>query len=158
MLEPDPPAAALPNPSDVLRAHVDRYLGPAGVRLVRLTASIDERPAPSYYIVHAWRIGHGECASLFCVLEPGSLSRTTVLLRERPFDPNPRIWVKLATAQHPALLSPARVEEHILGTDFTYDELRTWTPRFITAATHLELAVEPNDCFVVIRSEWLYRR
>jgi hypothetical protein len=46
------------------------------------------------------------------------------------------------------------VEADILGTDFTYDDLRAWTPRFVTAAE----SVTEGDELVVLAGRWLYRQ
>jgi hypothetical protein len=82
-----------------------------------------------------------------------------VLLRERPFDDDPDIWVKLATARRHTRVGFSDVEAHVLGTDFAYDELRTWTPRFITAAKAFKLdSACDGSSVVVLRAEWLYRR
>jgi hypothetical protein len=47
------------------------------------------------------------------------------------------------------------VEGSVLGTDFSYDDLRTWTPRYVTAARS---AVLDADEHVVLTADWLYRR
>jgi hypothetical protein len=139
----------------VLRAHVERYLGPGGLRLVRLDALVDGGASLSYRIAHAWHVAAGECASLFTVLAPGPLAGTTVLLRERPFEPYPRVWVQLTTARRPALVGWSDVEASILGTDFSYDDLRTWTPRYVTAARSAVLDTRQE---LVLKAQWLYRR
>lgn len=125
---------------------------------MHLDAFVDGGATLSYRIGHAWAIAGGECASLFSVLEPGPLARTTVLLRERPFESYPRVWVQLATARRPVPVRWSDAEANILGTDFAYDDLRTWTPRFVTAARSAEVRDTDGDEHLVLAAEWLYRQ
>jgi hypothetical protein len=138
-----------------LRPHVERHLGAGGLRLVRLYALVDGGASHAFRIAHAWHVADGECASLFTVLAPGPLAHTTVLLRERPFETFPRLWVQLASARQPVRLGRGDIEASVLGTDFSYDDLRTWTPRYVTAARS---AVVDGDEHVVLTAEWLYRQ
>jgi hypothetical protein len=66
----------------------------------------------------------------------------------------PRLWVHLATAARPVRVRASDVEAFILGTDFTYDDLRTWTPRFVTAARHPPVF---GDDFLGVTGRWRYR-
>jgi hypothetical protein len=122
---------------------------------VRLDALVDGGGSLSFRIAHAWHVADGECASLFTVLAPSALAGTTVLLRERPFETFPRLWVQLATARQPVRVGRGDVEASVLGTDFSYDDLRTWTPRYVTAARS---AVVDGDEHVVLTADWLYRQ
>lgn len=121
--------------------------------MVRLTATVGSGPALSYRIVHAWAVRQDECTSLFAVLDPGPLARMTVLLRERPFEVHPRLWVLPASAPRAVRIAPSEVEAYVLASDFTYDDLRTWTPRLVTAARH---SARDGD-IVTVAGEWGYR-
>jgi hypothetical protein len=109
-----------------------------------------------YEVAHAWRIQNTACASLFSILAPGPLARTTVLLIERPFEVHPTLWLKLATSDRPLRLGTARLEEPFLGTDLTYDDLRMWTPRFITAANRVRIVDAADSRLIHLRGQWLY--
>jgi len=138
---------------------VRRYLGRGGTRLVRLVAAADGGgPVLSYLIAHAWRLDQGRCDSLFSILEPGPLARTSVLLCERPFDAYPGVWIRPATARRPVRVGDGDVEAYVLGTDFTYDDLRMWTPRFITAASRVAPAQAGGVELLTVSAGWLYRR
>ena len=110
---------------------------------MQLDCSVDGGGGLSYSVAHAWRIEGGECSSLFSVLEPGPLANATVLLRERPFERYPRVWIQFVAGR--------RI---VLGTDFAYDDLRAWTPRFMTAARSVT-ATDGGD--IVLAGQWLYR-
>jgi hypothetical protein len=135
--------------------HVERNLGRVGARLVRLTEYSHGRTGISYDLAHAWKVEAGECASVFYVRGRGTLAHTAVLLRERPFERYPRAWVKLRTARHPVRIAPAQIEADVLGTDFSFDDLRTWTPLPISSGV-VETAREADHA--VLAASWLFRR
>jgi hypothetical protein len=140
-------------PASTLESHVRRPLG-TGVRFVELETFVDGEPGVRYRIAHAWQAAGGGCTSLFCVLAPGPFERTTVLVHERPFQVYPTVWIRPGTAARPLRVTHDHMEAPILCTDFSYDDLRLWTPRVITAATSID---ERLGC-VVLESSWLHRR
>jgi hypothetical protein len=83
------------------------------------------------------------------------LRGTIVFLRERVFEPFPEIWLVLSTAATARKLDAHRVEEHFLGTDFAYDDLRFRTPRYLIEATRIER--RPEDGVVVLEASWRHR-
>ncbi len=121
---------------------------------MQLDCSVDGGSGLSYSVAHAWRIEGGECSSLFSVLEPGPLANATVLLRERPFERYPRVWIQFVAGRRIVRVGRDDIEAGILGTDFAYDDLRAWTPRFMTAARSVT-ATDGGD--IVLAGQWLYR-
>ena len=84
----------------------------------------------------------------------GGAARTAVLLRERPFERYPRAWVMLRTARRPVRIEPAQIEADVLGTDFSFDDLRTWTPLPISSGI-VETAQEVDRA--VLTASWRFR-
>jgi hypothetical protein len=140
----------------LLRSHLDRPVGSSGVRRVRIEVSTDTGTAVSYDIGHAWSVAGQECLSVFRVLDSSPLAGTSVLMRERRLDPNPEVWIRPAGAETARRVDGHRVEDPILGTDFSYDDLRTWTPRYLTGALEIARPEWPGRPRVV-SSRWLYR-
>lgn len=108
--------------------HAERDFGRTGFREVRLEVFNGGSLAYSYDLCHVWRVADGQCSSIFYLSEPRALAGTAVLAVERPNVEEMLIWLRLRTAGHPLRLDPSRSRQFVLGTDFTYEDLRFWLP------------------------------
>lgn len=128
------PTLALPSPilqstaADVITYHAKRDFGNSGFREVALTVFNRDETAFNYEIFHIWKVNEGTCSSLYFLTQPSVLCGTSVLLVERPYVSEMEIWLRLRTADKPIRVDSSRRDQLVLGTDFTYSDLRFWLP------------------------------
>lgn len=115
------------NSEELLTAHRARRIGETGVRLVELKVMTRASPAFMYSVIHLWKSLDGVCRSMFCLLEPRALAGTSVLLVETA-GVQTEIWLRLSTAARTLRIGASHSREFLLGTDFTYEDLRFWLP------------------------------
>lgn len=109
--------------------HCHRAVGASGIRRVRIEVLTAGVTILTYVIDHLWRLDDGEIRSLLRLSEPRGLAGTAVLMIERRGDASAtEIYIKLSTARQPIAVEPQRAGERVLGTDFTYEDLRFWLP------------------------------
>lgn len=114
--------------AELFSAHARRQFGLSGFRQVRLDVYTAGSRAFSYTIFHIWRSTGDECRSLLYLAEPKILMGTGVLLVEVPARSDIEIWLRMRTAAKPVRVGHAHAGEFVLGTDFTYEDLRFWLP------------------------------
>lgn len=117
-----------PSIEDVLRLHEVRSFGQSGYREVSLEVSTKDEVTVAYSVTHIWQVTASECTSIYFLNKPSILKGTAVKVVERPRDPNLDIWLSLRTSKRPIHVDGSRSEESVLGTDFTYTDLRFWLP------------------------------
>jgi hypothetical protein len=140
-----------------LDAHIARPLATTGIRRARLTCATDGVVAVEHELVQAWRIIGRTCASLVCVGDDSPLAGTTVLLREEPFQ-LASLWLSVRTSALVRALEPFRIEDHVLGSDFVYDDFRFWTPRVLTEAARVETIGARGESRLVLHGSYAWRR
>ncbi|MGW4397092.1 hypothetical protein ACWEHA_17540 [Amycolatopsis nivea] len=146
----DSPGAVLQRALD---RHARRPVCREGLRRITVDVFLGDTVQVRLEIAQAWHVESGSSISILSVLPSSPFGGTTVLMRERAFAHSPAIWVWPTTATRPVLADQWRCEEHLLGTDFSYDDIRLFTPRMLTAAT----GAEPDGDGFLIRSAWTYR-
>lgn len=114
--------------TELFSAHARRQFGLSGFRQVRLDVYTAGSRAFSYTIFHLWKSTGDECRSLLYLAEPKILMGTGVLLVEVPARSDIEIWLRMRTAAKPVRVGNAHAGEFVLGTDFTYEDLRFWLP------------------------------
>jgi hypothetical protein len=140
--------------AEVIASHAGRDFGSSGLREVTLTVFTRDEPAVSYEIIHCWRLEEGPiCSSLFYLTKPAVLNGTAVKMVERPYIDDIEIWLRLRTARNPIRVDSSRRDQMVLGTDFTYSDLRFWLPTDAMEITGLELKGHPESggCLVTAR-------
>jgi hypothetical protein len=147
MLNPDAIPCPIPiTAADVIAAHAGRDFGSTGLREVTLTVFTKDEPVISYEIIHVWRVGEGpSCSSLFLLTEPAILSGTALTIVERPYAEDLEIWLRLRTASKPIRVDSSSRDQTVLGTDFTYSDLRFWLPTDSLESTSLECNAAPES-------------
>jgi len=114
--------------SDVMTRHARRDFGRTGFREVTLEVFNQGTETCRYTICHVWRVADDACSSLLFLTEPRALAGTGVITIEHPNDESMHIWLRLRTAAQPIAIDPSRSVQHVLGTDFTFEDLRFWLP------------------------------
>ena len=106
-----------------------------------------------YEIRHVWKVEEGACSSLFFLTQPSILRGTTVVLVERPYLRETDIWLRLRTAEKPIRVDSSRCDQLLLGTDFTYNDLRFWLPTddFNVDSIGFKSSPEVQECILNIR-------
>lgn len=112
-----------------LSLHATRDFGKTGFREVVLTVFTDQQPVVSYRILHIWNVAESSaCSSAFFLTEPSALHGTSLKLVEYPYREDVEIWLKLPSNKNPIAVDPSECHRSILGTDFSYTDLRFWLP------------------------------
>ena len=115
--------------ASAISLHATRNFGKTGFREVVLTVFTDQQPVVSYRILHIWKVAESSaCSSVFFLTEPSPLHGTSLKLVEYPYSENLKIWLKLPSNQNPIIVDPSDCHRSILGTDFSYSDLRFWLP------------------------------
>lgn len=108
--------------------HLHREIGPSGLRIVRIDVHTRGRLTSSYSVGHLWVQNGNQCNSLMCLLSPAVFAGTCILLTETRASENAKVWLKLATSKRVVELAPQRIRDFVLGSDFTYEDMRFWLP------------------------------
>ena len=127
MLRPDLDDDRL-SASAVILNHAQRDFGRTGFREVTLEVFNQGTERCRYTICHVWRVTDGACSSLFFLTAPRALAGTGVVTIEHPNEEAVQVWLRLRKAARPVAIPPSRSVEHVLGTDFTFEDLRFWLP------------------------------
>jgi hypothetical protein len=117
-----------PTIADVVAHHAGRDFGATGFRELALDVFNDGEQVLAYRIFHVWRVQEGVCESVYVLSEPSVLAGTAVKLVESPFAERMNIWLRLSTMTRPIRVDVSRRNQFVLGTDFTYEDLRFWLP------------------------------
>lgn len=113
---------------DIFEKHASRNFGRSGFRSLKLEVFTNKRSIVWFQIYHAWIVSGGLCRSLFFLAKPKSICGTSVLMMERPRSKDMRVWLKLSTSSRSIEIERDRATQHVLGTDFTYEDFRFWYP------------------------------
>lgn len=108
--------------------HLHRDFGGTGRRLIRLAVLNAGREAIVYTIDHLWRRSERECSSILYIRRPAGLRGTFVRIAESGVSEAARIELKLVTAARAIAIEGERQRQQVLGTDFSYEDLRFWRP------------------------------
>lgn len=114
--------------ADVITRHACRDFGSSGFREVALDVFSTDELVFSYKIVHLWKVEERYCSSLYFLTEPAVLAGTAVKVVEQPYAKDIEIWLRLRSATHAIRVDSSRSDQLVLGTDFTYEDLRFWLP------------------------------
>ncbi|HEY9608728.1 outer membrane lipoprotein-sorting protein [Allocoleopsis sp.] len=112
----------------LIHNHRERELGNTGVRDIRIEVERDGKRLLYYLISHAWQIDGETCQSLFLLQEPHPFDGTAILMTEMKQSDIPKINLHLRTSKNWLQLDFERAYERILGTDFSYNDVRFWLP------------------------------
>ena len=122
-------ASAASTLEQTISLHATRNFGKTGFREVVLTVFTNQQPTVSYRILHIWKVAESSaCSSAFFLTEPSVLHGTALKLVEYPYRENLKIWLKLPSYRNPIIIDPSDCHQGILGTDFSYSDLRFWLP------------------------------
>lgn len=136
-----------------LAGHRRRPVCRDGIRLIELEVGTKTTIQLRLQVGQAWHVEEDKCDSVVCVLPGSPLAGTAVLMREQAFVVHPQIWMRPSGSVRTIAVVARRSEDNVVGTDFSYDDLRMWTPRVITSATTAELV----NGEVLLHSAWEYR-
>ena len=142
---------------EILGFHETRNFGASGFREVTLTVLSNSAQAFTYRISHVWKAADGVCSSLYYLTEPSVLEGTTVLMVERPRISAMDIWLRLRTARGAIRIDPSRHDQFVLGTDFTYEDLRFWLPTDTFAVDRFALSSDTGHPHCTIWAEQMTR-
>jgi hypothetical protein len=119
-----------PRAGELIDAHNARSFGDTGWRRVRLELKDGDRVTRSFTVVNLWRREAAGVATLFVLERPDSLRGTNYLLTERPRElENMRVHLHLPAGRRRVLaIQPGRFDEGLLGSDFSYRDLRMQIP------------------------------
>ena len=114
--------------SDVMSHHARRDFGRTGFRDVTMQVFNQGTETCRYTICHVWRVADDACSSLLFLTAPQALAGTGVIAIEHPNEEAMQIWLRLRTSAQPIAFEASRSVQHVLGTDFTFEDLRFWLP------------------------------
>jgi len=138
-------ASAAPPPSalELCKTYNARDFGSPGWRRVALELKNDDKVVRTFSILHLWRQEGDEVRSLVVLESPPGLKGTDYLLIERLRPPiGMELFLHLPAGQRQVLtVKPSRFEQGLLGSDFSYSDLR-W--RIPTAGYRLTLVGAAN--------------
>lgn len=112
--------------ADVIANHARRDFGSSGFREVTLNVFNGDVLSLSYEIFHLWKVEGQSCSSVFFLGQPSVLAGTLVKVVENPLTKDMETWLRLRSATGPIRVSSSRTHQLLLGTDFTYEDLRFW--------------------------------
>ncbi|MBO0858055.1 MAG: MMPL family transporter [Chloracidobacterium sp.] len=111
----------------LLTAYNTRNIGSPGSRQVRMDLYTRGRLTRTFNVINHWKAGGHEVRTLFLLTERSGLNGTSYLLRERVGAAQPDMAVSLflpAGEQRVLEVSPDSFDEGLLGSDFTYSDMR----------------------------------
>lgn len=122
--------AQRPDPSGLVRAYNARNLGSPGLRGVTLELITEKRLTRSFTVYNFWKRERDGVRTLFLLKEPRGLGGTSYLLTENETaapDMSVRLFLP-AGLKRVLEIPPTNYEEGLLGSDFTYNDLRMQLP------------------------------
>ncbi len=120
-----PPAAAA-DAAGLVRAYNARDFGSPGWRRVYLELKSGATVTRTFTVLHFWRPIGDQLRSLVVLEQPAGLRGTSYLLDEDPKVPTGMtLYMRLPVGLRQVLtITPGRFEEGLLGSDFSYTDLR----------------------------------
>jgi hypothetical protein len=140
--------------------HCARDFGATGVRKVELRVLTPRSDEYVYMIYHAWWRQGQVCRSIFYLVEPPAMAGTGLLLEERANEEDMTIFLRLRSARLALAVHPSRCVQSVLGTDFTYEDLRFWLPLHTISQCEVVTGLDRGRSAFLIRGnlETPYRR
>jgi hypothetical protein len=114
--------------AEVMDCHANRDFGISGFREIALKVFNAGTHVFTYQIFHIWKLEEMSCASLYFLAAPEILAGTAVKMVERPNHSDMELWLHFRTTREAIRVDPSKCEQFVLGTDFTYSDLRFWLP------------------------------
>ena len=111
-----------------------------------MTVMTGGKPSLHYEIDHAWRREGNVCGSILFVRAPAALRGTFVRMVEAGVSQYVALELKLSTAARVLTVAPERQRQQVLGTDFTYEDLRFWRPLSALDFRSAKLDTESGNC------------
>lgn len=127
--EKPPVPKAAPNANTLVQAYNARNFGSPGWRRIYLELKNHGKVTRTFTILHLWRQQAGEVRSLVLLEDPVNLRGTNYLLAEsgRQEGSGMALSLFLPSGKRRVLtIKPSRFDEGLLGSDFSYSDLR-WT-------------------------------
>lgn len=112
----------------MVNSHRHRTLANTGLREVNLEVQRNGKILITYLISQFWKIDRDTCKSLLLIQQPVRLSHTAILMTETRDRDTLEILLHLRTAKDWLFVDNDHSFDRILGTDFTYTDIRTWMP------------------------------
>lgn len=126
------PDVTRPDVTTLLKAYNTRNFGSPGWRRVSLDLITNGETSRSFTVINLWKDERGEVRTLFLLQEPQGLSGTNYLLAEYKAGvevPDMKVYLFLPAGQRQVLeIEPSKFNEGLLGSDFTYTDLRMQLP------------------------------
>lgn len=124
------PATLKPNAAALVAAYNARNFGSPGRRGVTLELITDNKITRSFTVHNFWKQERDEVRTLFLLKEPRGLSGTSYLLMENvSHAPDMKVHLFLPSGQRRVLeVPPNNFDEGLLGSDFTYSDMRMHLP------------------------------
>jgi hypothetical protein len=123
---------SLPDARWLVTQYNSRNFGSPGWRTVYLELVTDGSVTRAFTVINLWKRVGRETKTLFLLQEPRGLSGTNYLLLEDGPDsnaPDMRVYLFLPSGQRQVLeIAPSNFNEGLLGSDFTYMDLRMKLP------------------------------
>ena len=119
-----------PNAIELIAKYSSRDLGSPGWRRVRMELLTEGALTRTFTVLNIWRSDKDHVEMLFLLEEPKGLSGTDYLLRELSKD-SPEMQVHLflpAGEQRVLEVDPSNFDQGLLGSDFTYNDVRMRLP------------------------------
>jgi hypothetical protein len=127
-----PADSALPGAADLVAAYNTRNFGSPGWRSVHLELITEGTLTRSFTVINLWKSEVGKTRTLFLLQKPEGLSGTNYLLTEGETAPESldmRVHLFLPAGRRQVLeIEPSNFNEGLLGSDFTYTDLRMKLP------------------------------
>lgn len=117
--------------ADLIKEYNSRNFGSPGWRRVFLELLTGADVTRTFTVVNLWEHDGETVKTLFLLEEPKGLSGTNYLLTEKPAAslPNMQVHLFLPAGERRVLeVAPDNFEEGLLGSDFTYNDLRMQLP------------------------------
>ncbi len=116
--------------SKIVAAYNSRNFGSPGWRRVVLELLTDGAVTRTFTVVNLWRSHDDNVSTLFLLEEPKGLIGTNYLLREwTNKTPEMRVNLFLPAGEQRALeVAPSNFDEGLLGSDFSYNDIRMQLP------------------------------
>lgn len=124
--------AGVPSVSELISGYNARNFGSPGWRRVSLDLITNGQLTRAFTVVNLWKDDKQEVRTLFLLQEPTGLRGTNYLLAERRAAaeiPDMKVFLFLPSGERQVLeIEPSKFNEGLLGSDFTYTDLRMQLP------------------------------
>ena len=121
---------SVPNADELIATYNKRNLGNPGWRRVLMELNTDNRVTSTFVVINLWRDFENEERTLFLLEEPAALKGTSYLLSESTrSSPEIHVHLFLPAGERKVLeVAHDNFDEGLLGSDFTYNDMRMLLP------------------------------